>query len=103
MSKLLLVQVATALAKSNKHFFTEDDIWEYLYNNTKFVQNGNDLFNKCCNSPLFEEQGFNSESGFLEENTNSIYCEPVVILRRSEKAKTPAPLMTQKEIEEIIK
>jgi len=100
-NKRLMVEIATALAKSNKHFFTVDDIWEFL-NERKIDINGDDIFNECCNSLLFEEQGFNSESGFLEENTSNIYCEPVIILRRSAEARTPRPLMKQEEIEKIL-
>jgi len=59
---------------------------------------GSNLFNLCCNI-LFEEQGFNPDSGFLEKGLINICSEPVIILRRSLKAKTPAPLLTQDKIE----
>jgi hypothetical protein len=101
-NKRLMVEIASELAKSKtKIFFTEDDIWEFLYAKNLDI-NGNDLFNECCNNLLFEEQGFNSDSGFLEDDLVNIYCEPVIVLRRSLKAKTPAPLLTQNKIEELL-
>jgi len=97
-NKKLIEEIALELAKGYTHFFTEDDVWDFL--DTKNLDvDGNDLFNECCNNLLFEEQGFNPDSGFLEKGLMNICSEPVIILRRSLKAKTPAPLLTQDKIE----
>ena len=101
-NKKLILEIAKSLANSNtKRFFTEDDIWEFL--DEKYLDiNGNDVFNECCNSPLFDEIGYNQDTGYLEFDLINIYCEPVIILKRSEKSKTPRPLMHQEEIDKLL-